>query len=198
MLAQAELAFLDKLNPEQRQAAEHGKDGTDSPLLVIAGAGSGKTNTLAHRVAWLIVNGVDPRRILLLTFARRAAQEMTRRAESIIARAGGHRAALGSIIWSGTFHSTGARLLREYAERIGLSPAFTIHDREDSADLMSLVRTDRGLHESAKRFPQKHACLAIYCTSRQYPADALAGAGRCLSVVLRVRERTAQALRELR
>ena len=179
MLAQAELAFLDKLNPEQRQAAEHGKDGTDSPLLVIAGAGSGKTNTLAHRVAWLIVNGVDPRRILLLTFARRAAQEMTRRAESIIARAGGHRAALGSIIWSGTFHSTGARLLREYAERIGLSPAFTIHDREDSADLMSLVRTDRGLHESAKRFPQKHACLAIYSrvvNTRQTLSQVLAGA----------------------
>ena len=162
MAARPDLAFLEKLNPEQRRAVEHGRDGEDSPLLVIAGAGSGKTNTLAHRVAWLIVNGVDPRRILLLTFARRAAQEMTRRAESIIARAGGHRAAPGSIAWSGTFHSIGARLLREYAERIGLNPGFTIHDREDSADLMSLVRTDHGLHDSARRFPQKHACLAIY------------------------------------
>ncbi len=179
MAAEADLAFLDKLNPEQRRAVEHGKDGEDSPLLVIAGAGSGKTNTLAHRVAWLIVNGVDPRRILLLTFARRAAQEMTRRAESIIARAGGHRAATGSIVWSGTFHSLGARLLREYAERIGLSPAFTIHDREDSADLMSLVRTDHGLHDSARRFPQKHACLAIYSrvvNTRQTLAQVLAEA----------------------
>jgi DNA helicase-2/ATP-dependent DNA helicase PcrA len=162
MAGQAELAFLEKLNPEQRRAVEHGADGADAPLLVIAGAGSGKTNTLAHRVAWLVINGADPRRILLLTFARRAAQEMTRRVESIIARAGGRGAVPGGIVWSGTFHSVGARLLREYAERIGLSPAFTIHDREDSADLMSLVRTDHGLHESAKRFPQKHACLAIY------------------------------------
>ena len=179
MAAEADLAFLDKLNPEQRRAVEHGKDGEDSPLLVIAGAGSGKTNTLAHRVAWLIVNGVDPRRILLLTFARRAAQEMTRRAESIIARAGGHRAATGSIVWSGTFHSIGARLLREYAERIGLSPAFTIHDREDSADLMSLVRTDHELHDSARRFPQKHACLAIYSrvvNTRQTLAQVLTDA----------------------
>ena len=179
MAAEAELAFLDKLNPEQRRAVEHGKDGEDSPLLVIAGAGSGKTNTLAHRVAWLIINGFDPRRILLLTFARRAAQEMTRRAESIIARAGGHRATTGSIVWSGTFHSIGARLLREYAERIGLSPAFTIHDREDSADLMSLVRTDHGLHDSARRFPQKHACLAIYSrvvNTRQALAQVLADA----------------------
>jgi DNA helicase-2/ATP-dependent DNA helicase PcrA len=179
MAAQPDLAFLEKLNPEQRRAVEHGRDGEDAPLLVIAGAGSGKTNTLAHRVAWLIVNGVDPRRILLLTFARRAAQEMTRRAESIIARAGGHRAAPGSIVWSGTFHSIGARLLREYAERIGLNPGFTIHDREDSADLMSLVRTDHGLHDSARRFPQKHACLAIYSrvvNTRQTLAQVLADA----------------------
>ena len=179
MAAQPDLAFLEKLNPEQRRAVEHGRDGEDSPLLVIAGAGSGKTNTLAHRVAWLIVNGVDPRRILLLTFARRAAQEMTRRAESIIARAGGHRAAPGSIAWSGTFHSIGARLLREYAERIGLNPGFTIHDREDSADLMSLVRTDHGLHDGARRFPQKHACLAIYSrvvNTRQTLAQVLANA----------------------
>jgi DNA helicase II / ATP-dependent DNA helicase PcrA len=76
-------AYLDKLNPEQRGAVEHGTGGAAAPLLVIAGAGSGKTNTLAHRVAHLIVLGADPRRILLLTFSRRAAAEMTRRAERI-------------------------------------------------------------------------------------------------------------------
>ena len=83
----ADPAYLDQLNPQQRQAVEHGvaADGAASPapLLVIAGAGSGKTNTLAHRVAHLIVNGADPRRILLLTFSRRAAAEMARRVERI-------------------------------------------------------------------------------------------------------------------
>jgi DNA helicase-2/ATP-dependent DNA helicase PcrA len=81
------LAYLDKLNTEQRQAVEYGIDGGDAiartPLLVIAGAGTGKTNTLAHRVVHLIVNGIDPRRILLMTFSRRAANEMIRRAERI-------------------------------------------------------------------------------------------------------------------
>ncbi|HEY4922663.1 MAG TPA: UvrD-helicase domain-containing protein, partial [Xanthobacteraceae bacterium] len=103
--------WLAALNPEQRRAAEH--DGA-LPLLIIAGAGSGKTNTLAHRVAHLIVRGVDPRRILLLTFSRRAAAEMTRRVERITAQALRERAALapGGLAWSGTFHAIGARLLR--------------------------------------------------------------------------------------
>src|SRR5271165_1716814 len=137
---------LAKLNPEQRRAAEHGV-GADTacpvaPLLVIAGAGSGKTNTLAHRVAHLIVSGVDPRRILLMTFSRRAASEMSRRVERICGAAlGGTAGAIADALpWAGTFHGIGARLLRDYAEQIGLDPAFTIHDREDSADLMNLVR----------------------------------------------------------
>ena len=83
------MAYLEKLNPEQRRAVEHGVQEKNcappAPLLVIAGAGSGKTNTLAHRVAHLIVNGADPRRILLMTFSRRAAAEMTRRVERICA-----------------------------------------------------------------------------------------------------------------
>jgi DNA helicase-2/ATP-dependent DNA helicase PcrA len=81
--------YLDALNTEQRRAVEHGVDVGEtigSPLLVTAGAGSGKTNTLAHRVAHLIINGADPRRILLMTFSRRAAAEMTRRVESIARR----------------------------------------------------------------------------------------------------------------
>src|ERR1700750_3019418 len=80
----AEIDYLHRLNDAQRQAVEHGiGDKEPGPLLVIAGAGSGKTNTLAHRVAHLIVNGADPRRILLMTFSRRAAQEVTRRVERI-------------------------------------------------------------------------------------------------------------------
>jgi DNA helicase-2/ATP-dependent DNA helicase PcrA len=157
------------LNPEQRAAVEHdiGVDaGAVRPLLVIAGAGSGKTNTLAHRVARLIQGGFDPQRILLLTFSRRAATEMTHRAGSVLARVMGLRAsqAPASLPWAGTFHSIGARLLREYAGRIGLDKSFTIHDRGDSEDLMGMVRHDIGQTQTqgAKRFPLKGTCLSIY------------------------------------
>jgi DNA helicase-2/ATP-dependent DNA helicase PcrA len=158
--------YLAKLNDAQRAAVEYGVDeraGPGGPLLVIAGAGSGKTNTLAHRVAHLMVKGTDPRRILLLTFSRRAAQDMTRRATRIAGVALGTRADLAQgLAWSGTFHSVGARLLREYADLIGLAPAFTINDREDSADLLNLVRHELGLSAKARRFPAKATCLAIY------------------------------------
>ncbi|MBW0449336.1 ATP-dependent helicase [bacterium M00.F.Ca.ET.228.01.1.1] len=159
-------AWLAKLNDAQRQAVDHGADmrgALPGALLVIAGAGSGKTNTLAHRVANLVVKGADPRRILLLTFSRRAAQEMTRRVTRIATAALGTRAALAQgLTWAGTFHSVGARLLREYAELIGLAPAFTINDREDSADLMNLVRHELGLSAKERRFPAKGTCFAIY------------------------------------
>lgn len=147
---------LDTLNAEQREAVLHGAgDPTGGPpLLVIAGAGSGKTNTLAHRVAHLVAAGADPGRILLLTFSRRAAIEMSRRVERI----GGLR----RLPWAGTFHGIGARLLREFAERVGLAPGFSIHDREDSADLMAMIRHDLGLSQTATRFPTKATCLSIY------------------------------------
>jgi DNA helicase-2/ATP-dependent DNA helicase PcrA len=170
--------YLDELNPEQRRAVEHGvgRDSTvGSPLLVIAGAGSGKTNTLAHRVAHLIVNGADPGRILLMTFSRRAAAEMTRRVARIAAKLGRNNTSVvsDSLAWSGTFHAIGARLLREYADRIGLAPAFTIHDREDSADLMNLVRHEQGFSKTERRFPAKGTCLAIYsrCTNAETPLE---------------------------
>lgn len=154
---------LSALNPQQRVAVTHGVTARGAnvagPLLVIAGAGSGKTNTLAHRVAHLVVNGADPARILLLTFSRRAAAEMERRARRIVEAAGLMQARLS---WSGTFHAIGARLLRMHAHAIGLAPNFTIHDREDSADLLNLVRHDLGLAEKSKRFPLKSTCLAIY------------------------------------
>ena len=159
---------LAKLNIEQRRAVEHDVGGAAgslaAPLLVIAGAGSGKTNTLAHRVAHLIVNGADPRRILLMTFSRRAATEMSRRVESICAKVLGAKAGIMSdaLTWAGTFHAIGARLLREYAEQIGLQPNFTIHDREDSADLMNLFRHQLGFSQTESRFPTKGTCLAIY------------------------------------
>ena len=151
------------LNPEQRRAVEHAvKDA--QPLLIIAGAGTGKTNTLAHRVAHLIVQGVDPRRIMLLTFSRRAADEMIRRVQRIATHVLPEHARLmaDALTWSGTFHAIGARLLREYSDQIGLDRDFTIHDREDSADLMNLLRHDLGLSKTDKRFPGKNNCLAIY------------------------------------
>jgi DNA helicase II / ATP-dependent DNA helicase PcrA len=167
--------YLDGLNGEQRRAVEHGVSGEANvagPLLVIAGAGSGKTNTLAHRVAHLIVAGADPRRILLMTFSRRAAAEMRTRIERIARKVLGEKAGVitDALNWAGTFHGIGARLLREYADRIGLDPDFTIHDREDSADLMNLIRHECGLSRTESRFPAKGTCLAIY--SRCVNAEA--------------------------
>ncbi|MGD0314942.1 MAG: ATP-dependent helicase [Xanthobacteraceae bacterium] len=178
-------ARLEKLNPQQRRAVEHGGRplGDAGPLLIIAGAGSGKTATLAHRVAYLVEHGADPRRIMLLTFSRRAAAEMTRRVDRILAdfirgSGGGTAGVLTDVLaWAGTFHAIGARLLRDYAETIGLAPGFTIHDREDSADLMNLVRHDLGFSKTEKRFPAKGTCLAIYsrAVNGELPLDEVLG-----------------------
>jgi DNA helicase-2/ATP-dependent DNA helicase PcrA len=159
-------AYLAGLNEAQRDAATHGIGPGEvcGPLLVIAGAGSGKTNTLAHRVAHLLAHGADPGQILMLTFSRRAADEMARRVQRIAGKVSPRHAQLAAsgFPWAGTFHSVGARLLREFAGRIGLDPAFTIHDREDSADLINLVRHELGFSAKSKRFPMKGTCLAIY------------------------------------
>jgi len=156
--------YLADLNAEQRHAVQHGIEAksatTAPPLLVIAGAGSGKTKTLAHRVAYLVVNGVDPHRILLLTFTRRAAEEMIRRVKRITTSALGSQQV--DLPWSGTFHAVGARLLREYANQIGIKPSFTILDRSDAADLMDLMRHELGLSTKKSRFPKKDTCLSIY------------------------------------
>ena len=152
------------LNPQQREAVEYGikpgKAKDVGPLLVIAGAGSGKTKTIAHRVAHLIVNGIDPHRILLLTFSRRAADEMKRRVRRVTSKV--LKGQKVDLPWSGTFHAIGARLLREHAQVINLKPSFTILDRSNSADLMNLVRHDLEQSKKESRFPQKDACLAIY------------------------------------
>src|SRR6202040_2071496 len=163
--------LLEGLNRAQRSAAMYGIEAEQGspPLLIAAGAGTGKTKTLAHRVARLIFGGADPRRLLLLTFTRRAALEMTRRAQQILVAsqrgraAGGAEAAL--LPWSGTFHSIGNRLLRRHAATLSLDPAFTVLDRADSADLMDLVRSDLGLARTRSRFPKKGTCLAIYSYS---------------------------------
>lgn len=165
--------FGHRLNAEQLRAATFGRitpRGIESdPLLIIAGAGTGKTNTLAHRVAHLLLNRVSPERILLLTFTRRAAQEMLRRAETIAnetlrqqpGRTPFHPNAT-RLLWSGTFHAIGNRLLREYAHTLGLDPAFSVIDRGDAADLIDYLRQDLGLARKEKRFPRKDTCLAIY------------------------------------
>ncbi len=156
--------YLSDLNPKQREAVEYGISPGNAknvgPLLMIAGAGSGKTKTLTCRTAHLLVNGIRPDRILLLAFSRKAAAEMTRRVRQISSEA--LKTPNLKLPWSGTFHSIAAHLLQKYAERIGLNPSFTIHDRSDSADLMDMVRHDLKLSKKKSRFPRKDPCRAIY------------------------------------
>lgn len=168
---------FERLNPAQRQAARYGARDENGgflagPLLIIAGAGTGKTNTLAHRVAHLVLEGVSPERILLLTFTRRAALEMTRRAQRIVGtvlgekaleRGGGSGVELAvNLPWSGTFHSVANRLIRRNAASVGLDENFSVLDRGDAADLMDVVRHELDLSKAEKRFPRKDTCLAIY------------------------------------
>jgi len=171
-----------RLNAAQLRAATFGESTTDGvdarPLLVIAGAGTGKTMTLAHRVAYLLLEGVDPERLLLLTFSRRAAQAMLRRVESIVAATHGADGS-GSparLSWAGTFHSVGNRLLRRYAHNLGLDPGFSVLDRGDAADLMDVVRHQAGLSAKNRRFPKKDTCLSVYSrcvNARATLSDAL-------------------------
>lgn len=172
--------LLARLNPQQRTAATHG----EGPLLIVAGAGTGKTATLVHRVAWLIAGGIDPGRILLLTFTRRAAAEMVGRTGKLLrwlssnrvagggeensdvigpghAAAGEARLSIGRL-WGGTFHAIATRLLRRYGKAIGLPPQFSVHDRGDSEDLLNVVRTELGLDKTDRRFPKKGTCTDIY------------------------------------
>src|SRR5438477_7583536 len=141
------------LNEQQRAAATFG----DGPLLIVAGAGTGKTNTLAHRVAYLISTGVRPERILLLTFTRRAASEMLKRIETITSAS----QTVVSKVWGGTFHSIANRLLRLHCQSIGLGEAFTVVDRSDAEDLLNDVRSELDQDKGEVRFPKKGTCLAI-------------------------------------
>jgi DNA helicase II / ATP-dependent DNA helicase PcrA len=140
-----------QLNPAQGTAATH----EDGPLLIIAGAGTGKTRTLVHRVAHLIQRGVRPERILLLTFTRRAAQEMLLRAERLVG--GTSRGVHG-----GTFHATGHRLLRRFGGAAGIPKDFSIMDQGDAEDLIQLSRAQLGYTTSHKRFPKKETLHYVY------------------------------------
>jgi DNA helicase-2/ATP-dependent DNA helicase PcrA len=170
--------ILATLNPQQRLAATHG----ESPLLIVAGAGTGKTATLVHRVAWMIAQGTPPQRILLLTFTRRAAAEMLSRVEGVLRRLRAAQGAAGQPIppsgrlWGGTFHAISTRLLRRYGKAIGLPTQFAVLDRGDAEDLMAVARTDLGLAKTDRRFPQKGTCLDIYSrcvNARQKLPDVL-------------------------
>ena len=158
--------LLSELNERQRQAVMHG----DGPLLVIAGAGSGKTKTLAHRVARLVARGTPPERILLLTFTRRAAEEMLKRAATAIGAQGQsvHR------VWGGTFHAFANRILRIYAESVGLAREFSVIDRTDAEDFLNVIRNDLGLARKGRRFPRKATCMDIY-SRRVNSTDDLRG-----------------------
>jgi DNA helicase-2/ATP-dependent DNA helicase PcrA len=144
--------WLNELNDSQREAATHG----EGPLLVVAGAGTGKTRTLVCRVAHLLQRGVAADRILLLTFTRRAAAEMLRRVEHLT------QSSAGAKVWGGTFHAVANRLLRIYGRQTGLSPDFTVMDASDAADLMNLVRSELGVVGGKRRFPRKETLVAIY------------------------------------
>jgi len=142
--------LLAELNPSQAEAART----TFGPVLVIAGAGTGKTRTLIYRTAVLVEQGVDPESILLLTFTRRAAEEMRQRAGALLDTRCDR-------VSGGTFHATSARLLRRYGRPIGLEPSFTIMDRADSEEVVGLVRAELKLGDRSRRFPKKKALLDI-------------------------------------
>jgi DNA helicase-2/ATP-dependent DNA helicase PcrA len=148
------LDYRKELNDAQYQAATT----VEGPLLIIAGAGTGKTRTLVYRVAHLINIGVDPRSILLLTFTRRAAEEMLRRASLLID-------SRCTQVAGGTFHSFANLVLREFGRRIDLSPSFTIMDRPDSEDAIQLLRTEMGLNYKDRRFPRKQTVAEIFSMS---------------------------------
>lgn len=174
--------MLAALNPEQTAAATHPIGG--GPLLLVAGAGSGKTLTLAARVAWLLQQGADPQRLMLLSFSRRAASELERRAARLLQQALGLPAHVAAprLPWCGTFHSVAARLLREQAGALGLAAGFTVLDRADAEELLSSVRSRLGLAcpaEGASRFPLAGTCAAILSraiNTRCAPEDVLAQA----------------------
>ena len=144
------------LNPAQLAAVAI----TERPLLVIAGAGSGKTRVIVHRVAYLIEKGIDPRSILLLTFTRKASKEMLDRVETLL-----HEKEVSKVT-GGTFHSFASHVLRKYANMIGLPHNFTIIDSADSEDIIDLIRTELKFNTQAQKFPRKDRIYEIISYSR--------------------------------
>jgi DNA helicase-2/ATP-dependent DNA helicase PcrA len=149
----AEQPWLGQLNPEQRAAATH----ADGPLLILAGAGTGKTTALSARVAWLIAQGAAPERIMLLTFTRRAAREMLERVRTMTRGSGRETRVLG-----GTFHSVAHRFVRLHAASLRLPPGFAVLDPGDAADVLDLIREEHGHAARQRRFPRPSTLLDIY------------------------------------
>ncbi len=143
--------YASELN-EQQLAAVTASPG---PLLVIAGAGSGKTRTLTYRVAYLLENGIDPRNILLLTFTNKAARQMLDRVANLLP-------VDASGLWGGTFHSIGNRMLRRHGSALGYSSGFTIMDREDQKDLINTVVAAAGINPKEMRFPKGDVLAEIF------------------------------------
>src|SRR5213593_3849902 len=142
--------YAGELNGAQYEAAT----ALEGSVLVIAGAGSGKTRTLVYRVARLVESGVSPGQILLLTFTRKAAEEMLRRASALVG-------ASCERVGGGTFHSFANLVLRRHGRRLGLAPNFTILDRGDAEDVVNLLRARAGLDRKERRFPRKRAIVDI-------------------------------------
>jgi DNA helicase-2/ATP-dependent DNA helicase PcrA len=148
--AAGDIDFGADLNPEQLAVAT----AAGGPMLVVAGAGSGKTRALTYRLAWLVHHGVDPGRIMLVTFTNRAAREMLNRVELLVKQK-------TRDIWGGTFHHIANRILRTHGRRLGISPDFTILDREDAKDLLAACVQEAGVDIRERRFPQKNVLAAI-------------------------------------
>jgi DNA helicase-2/ATP-dependent DNA helicase PcrA len=148
--AAGDIDFGADLNPEQLTVAT----APGGPMLVVAGAGSGKTRALTYRLAWLVHHGVDPGRIMLVTFTNRAAREMLSRVEVLVKQK-------PRDIWGGTFHHIANRILRTHGKRLGISPDFTILDREDAKDLLASCIQEAGVDIRERRFPQKNVLAAI-------------------------------------
>jgi DNA helicase-2/ATP-dependent DNA helicase PcrA len=195
--------YATELNPQQLAAVTaSGADGTPNsgPMLVIAGAGSGKTRTLTYRVAWLVEHGVSPSRILLLTFTNKAAKEMLRRVEGLLPTD-------ISTIWGGTFHHVANRVLRRHAKLAGYENDFTILDREDSRDMLDACLAEAKIDTRRERFPKGDVLADVYSLmvnterslervlAEQYPYFAhLAGQIQTLRAVYSERKRRANAM----
>ncbi|MFZ2147132.1 MAG: UvrD-helicase domain-containing protein [Sedimentisphaerales bacterium] len=159
-----EINFAADLNEEQLAVAT----APGGPMLVMAGAGSGKTQALTYRLAWLVHNGVEPSRIMLVTFTNRAAREMLSRVEVLLRQK-------TKDIWGGTFHHIANRLLRQHGKKLAISPDFTILDREDSRDLIASCVQEAGVDIHKRRFPRKSVLSAIssFVQNTLEPLDAV-------------------------
>jgi len=153
---QYKIDYRRELNPAQLEAVTT----VDGPVLVIAGAGSGKTRVIVHRVAFMLENGIDPEDILLLTFTRKAAGEMLGRVQKLLNDNSAQK------VFGGTFHAFSNYILRKYSNRLNIPVNFTIIDEEDSADTIDLIRSELKIEKKEKAFPRKNRIQEIISSAR--------------------------------